>query len=250
MTAWGKLQTELDAWAASGRRASLWWRDDDAIEPTAAFGRLIALSKEFDAPVALAVIPAMADGALARRLETCRNVQVIQHGYAHTNHAPDNAKKMELGYRPAGVIVRELQQGRRRLRALFARPLPLLAPPWNRMDPNVIKQLPALGLRGLSEYGPRPRPHPAPGLRQVNTHVDIVDWRGGRTFLGTEASLKLLVYHLRARRLGGVDSNEATGLLTHHLDHDEDCWSFVEALLAHTRNQAGVRWVGVEQAFH
>ena len=27
---WGDLARELDAWAADGRRATLWWRDDDA----------------------------------------------------------------------------------------------------------------------------------------------------------------------------------------------------------------------------
>ncbi len=106
------MLSELGAWAASGRKASLWWRDDDAREPTAALERLIALSEELDVPVALAVIPAIATSALARRVATCRHIQVVQHGYAHANHVPAAASKMELGYRRTGAIVQELQKGR------------------------------------------------------------------------------------------------------------------------------------------
>ena len=31
--AWAKLTVEFDAWAAAGRTASLFWRDDDATRP-------------------------------------------------------------------------------------------------------------------------------------------------------------------------------------------------------------------------
>ena len=31
MDPWDILNNELDAWAASGKVADLWWRDDDAV---------------------------------------------------------------------------------------------------------------------------------------------------------------------------------------------------------------------------
>ncbi|NUB17118.1 hypothetical protein GAY28_35010, partial [Azospirillum brasilense] len=49
---WDALTAELDAWAAGGRTATLWWRDDDAVEPTPGPGRMGALSRGANAPPA------------------------------------------------------------------------------------------------------------------------------------------------------------------------------------------------------
>ena len=68
VTQWSDLTQELDAWTADGRRATLWWRDDDAAEPDAALERLLALAATHGLPLALAVIPARATRALAQRL--------------------------------------------------------------------------------------------------------------------------------------------------------------------------------------
>ena len=54
------LDRELDAWAAAGRVAEAWWRDDDATAPTPALARLLEARRAAGAPVALAVIPARA----------------------------------------------------------------------------------------------------------------------------------------------------------------------------------------------
>ena len=70
MTSWRHLSEELDAWAEAGRSASLWWRDDDAVEPSPALARLLTLASARDLPLALAVIPARASEALAEWLNT------------------------------------------------------------------------------------------------------------------------------------------------------------------------------------
>ncbi|TMV59615.1 hypothetical protein FGG78_35815, partial [Thioclava sp. BHET1] len=62
---WAAVKTELDRWAAAGRRADLWLRDDDAVAPTAQLDRLIALTGAARVPVLLAVIPRDTDAALA-----------------------------------------------------------------------------------------------------------------------------------------------------------------------------------------
>ena len=249
---WENLAGELDAWAKAGRVATLWWRDDDAAAPSPALDRLLALAETHGLPLALAVIPAAAEDALARRLDKAGPpVTPLQHGYAHQNHARAGEKKVELGAkRPAAAVLDELARGGARMAALFgAGPPAVLVPPWNRIAAELIPELAGLGFTGLSAYGPRIAARTAPGLTQVNCHVDIMRWRAPRGFLGTAPALGLLIGHLRARRQGAADPAEASGLLTHHLAHDPACWSFLERLLPILTEHPAARIVSVGEAF-
>ena len=67
---WDRLDRELAAWAAEGREATFWWRDDDAVAATPALDRLLRLTESGGVPLALAVIPAPAEPGLAERLAT------------------------------------------------------------------------------------------------------------------------------------------------------------------------------------
>lgn len=250
LATWTDLDLELDAWKNGGRAATLWWRDDDAVEPTPALERLLALSSEFDIPVAIAVIPAEARPALERRLAAHPACAVLQHGYSHANHAPGDRKKAEFGpHREVDAMLEELSRGRDALvGAGFAAVLPALAPPWNRIDPDLAARLPEVGLDAVSTFGPRPDRRPAPGLAQTNTHVDPVAWHQGRGFMGTAATLDQLTGHLAARRQGEADADEATGLLTHHLVVDDAGWQFLEDLFDHTRHHPAAAWVTPAEA--
>jgi hypothetical protein len=106
--------------------------------------------------------------------------------------------------------------------------------------------LPGLGFRGLSTFKPRAT---SEGLVQINTHIDIVDWPGTRRFVGTDAALAAAVAHLAARRTGTCDGQEPTGLLTHHLAHDEGCREFVADFVRRTRAHAAARWLAADEAF-
>ena len=249
---WRTLTEELDAWAAAGRTATLWWRDDDAVEPSAAFERLLALAAAQDVPIALAVIPLRASQALARGVETAdARAALLQHGYAHRNHAPARQKKIELGaQRPTAVVLEELARGAARMTALFGSNwAPILVPPWNRIAAGLLPEIGDLGFRGVSTYGARAAAEPVPGLVQINTHVDIMRWSDPRGFLGTAEALELLVDHLRARRRGEADANEPTGLLSHHPAHDEACWAFLERLLDRLARHPAARFVAANEAF-
>lgn len=238
---WEDLARELDAWGTAERAATLWWRDDDAVASSQALARLNQLGDAHGVVPALAVVPKIAEPVLP-------GTALLQHGYAHTNHGV--TKKAELGAdRPAATIAGELQTGRRRLLDLFAdRVLPVLAPPWNRIAPEVVTLLPALGFRGLSTYQPRMQAEAAPGLTQVNTHADIIDWRE-RRFIGDDMAAGAVLRHLIDRRLGRVDPAEPTGILTHHLVHDAPAWRFLERLLKITRAHPAIRWLTPAQAF-
>lgn len=250
MTGWAALRTELDRWRGTGRRASFWWRDDDTSEPSAALTRLIALADAKGLPLALAVIPAAAGDALAAALPKRPGLQLLQHGYSHRNHAPATEKKMELGpHRPRREIARELGQGRKRLDALFGRRfVPALVPPWNRIDADLLPRLAGLGFTGLSTFRARAARQPAPGLLQVNCHIDIVDWRT-RRFAGERAALGQAIGHLAARREGRADPAEPTGLMTHHLAQDAAAWRFLVRFLEATSGHPAARWLSARQVF-
>ncbi len=254
---WRILSEELDAWAAAGRVATLWWRDDDAVEPSAALERLLGLAAARDVPIALAAIPARASEALARGIETAgARVTLLQHGYAHRNHAPAAEKKVELGVdRRASAVLEELARGQARMTALFGLGssglgwAPVLVPPWNRIAEGLVPELARLGFRGLSTYGARAAAEPVPGLVQINSHVDIMRWKVPRGFLGAAEALDLLAGHLRARRLGEADAAEPSGLLSHHRAHDEACWAFLDELLGRLAEHPAARFVAADEAF-
>jgi hypothetical protein len=242
---WDDLARELDAWGALGRTATFWWRDDDATNATPALDRLLELGAAHEVPLVLAVIPAEAVETLAASLASFPLATPVQHGYAHRNHALPGGKAGELGgERPCAAILAELADGWKRLDRLFgALAEPFLVPPWNRIEPSLLSSLPEIGFRLVSTFGPRVAASPSPGLAQVNAHLDIIDWRRDRHFVGEEKALGRLVEHLAARREGSADSAEPTGLLTHHLGHDEGCWGFLELLLRRTAAHPAASWL-------
>lgn len=237
----GAVKAELDRLAAAGRRASFWLRDDDAIALTPGIERLIDLAGEWDVPVVLAVIAKMAEPGLAARIGELPHVRVAVHGFAHANHAPPDQKKQELGlHRPAATVFEELRDGLSRLAALYsARLLPMLVPPWNRIADELVPGLPALGFRYLSSYGREPSREPAPGLFQINCHLDIIDWRGSRGCLPHELladHLARLLRHSEGPAIGPI------GILTHHLVHDEPAWRFLAALFRTVARHDASAW--------
>lgn len=250
MSPWQRLSAELDQWQALGRAATLWWRDDDAVTATPALEKLLGLQRRHGVPLALATIPAQVQEALACKLEHHPQIAVLQHGYAHANHAGKGERATELGaQRPREVVVEELQKGWRNLRALFAhRLLPVMVPPWNRISPGLYPDLYGLGYRALSCFSPRSHAELDCGLLQSNCHADLIDWRGGRRFRGEDPTLEQICDHLQARRQGRADATEATGILSHHLAHDDDCWRFLDTLLDRCNRHPGARWLEADEA--
>ncbi|MBI3198731.1 MAG: polysaccharide deacetylase family protein [Rhodospirillales bacterium] len=240
MSDWRALEAELALWRAASRTAELWWRDDDAVDAGVELDRLLEIHRETATPLALAIVPARATPALAERLSAEPGVDLLQHGYAHVNHAtPGEGKKIELGpHRPAMIVLGELGTGWLALERLFGnRPLSVMVPPWNRIAPALVPTLPEIGFTGLSTFGARARVEPVRGLRQINTHVDLVDWKGGRGFAGEEAVLSSLVQALVRARTGG---GEPVGLLSHHLAMDGGAWDFLRSFWKRTETMSGM----------
>jgi hypothetical protein len=248
MSGWQALDDEVARWRDAGRDVELWWRDDDATDTSAALGRLLALQRETTVPLALAVVPARATRALAERLATLPAIDVLQHGYTHANHALPPDKKSELGpHRPAMLVLGELGTGRMALERLFAtRALPVLVPPWNRIAPALVPALPEIGFTGLSTFTARRREEPVKGLRQINTHVDLVDWKDRRNFVGHDTAVAALVEALRHSRSA---TGEPVGVLSHHLAMDEGAWDFLRSLWGRAIMLPGVKLCSARDLF-
>lgn len=230
---WRPLETELNQWRDEGLTLPLWWRDDDAIAPTPQLDMLSELSERLKLQVHLAVIPQDADPDLAQYTAQRQTLIPVVHGWAHRNHAPQGEKKSEFRlHRHVDAIVTDAQAGLSRLQDLFGNALrPMFVPPWNRIAPELATRLPGIGFRILSTATPRKAVLAAPNLEQINTHLDPIDWRGTRGLVAPNILIAQMVNLLNDRREGRTDSTEPFGVLTHHLVHDQDIWTFTETLL-------------------
>jgi predicted glycosyltransferase len=242
--AWSKLHSTLEEIACTGEALAVWWRDDDVVAPSAALDRLLRLSERFDAPVALAAIPLLATEALAERLADEPRVDLIVHGLAHRNHSPQGQLSSELGMgQPLLDRMAALYGAHARLRRLFGtKVVPMLAPPWNRIGEDLTQRLNEVGFAALSTFKRRRAREAAPGVLQVNTHVDPVFWRGHGGLRDEPWMLEDLAALARETVARPPQEREPIGLLTHHLEHDPWVWRFVEELLGFLAAHRAVRF--------
>jgi hypothetical protein len=254
MVKWPDLMAEFDRWEEAGKVATLWWRDDDAVAPTARLGRLLSIAS--GVPVSLAVVPADAEQELAQWFAEYlhsaprRSVTVLQHGWRHLNHSSVGKKSEFPAERSTSEMASELAAGRARLSDLFgARAQPVLVPPWNRFDDSLLGLLARCGLTGISRARARSGSLRALGIIEVNIHVDLVAWKEGRGFIGEDAALGGLVEHLRARRLRAACADEPTGILTHHLVQDQATDAFLDQLITVSVAHPAVLWLDASEIF-
>ena len=130
-------------------------------------------------------------GTGCARLREVPDVDVLQHGYAHVNHAAAGEKKMELGlHRPAsdGAGRNRGPAGWRSKRCSAPGRWPSWCRRGNRIAPPLV---PHCRRSASRDYRPSGRAPPAPvtrGLLEINTHVDLIDWKGERGFVGETAA--------------------------------------------------------------
>ncbi|MBV9430963.1 MAG: glycosyl transferase family 28 [Hyphomicrobiales bacterium] len=242
--AWNKLHAALEEIGAMGETLAVWWRDDDVVAPSPALDRLLAMSQRFDAPVALAAIPLLATEALAERLAGEARVDIIVHGLAHRNHSPQGQPSSELGIgQPLLDRMAALYGAHQRLRRLFGnKAVAMLAPPWNRIGMDLAERLHEVGFTALSTFKRRRAREAAPGVLQVNTHVDPVFWRGHGGLRDEAAMLEDIAALALETVAHKPEDREPIGLLTHHLEHDPWVWRFVEELLGFLASHRAVRF--------
>jgi hypothetical protein len=115
--------------------------------------------------------------------------------------------------------------------------LGVFAPPWNDVHPQLPSAVRTGGYRGLSAWG---QVH-NPGGARLDVHLDLLRWRGGARFGGRMRLYGALARELRIRRLERLWA-APIGLMSHHLDHDEAAWRFLEGFLAWTHDRPEFAW--------
>lgn len=229
------LSLELAQWRRLGRRPCIWWRDDDAREPSPALDRLLALAEGL--PLSLAIVPDGDLEGLARRLAGVRDLTLSQHGVDHRNRREPGADPNEhpLGT-PTAVIAERIAAGRRRMEAAGLTPR-FYTPPWNCIDEVLPEALAQAGFSSLSASTTGRTTH---DFYRLDSDLDILRWKPTPRFRGYGRTILSLVARLRDRRRA-EDFTAPIGLLTHHLAHDEAAWTFLEEFLAFAR--ARFAWV-------
>jgi hypothetical protein len=244
---WLSLLDELDRWADAGATASFWWRDDDATSDTRQLDALLACAG--DTPVALAVIPELAENSLTVKLEHHPTVTVLQHGWRHANYALENRPSEYPPGRNPDEVAGEFSKGVQRLESLFpTQYLPVFAPPWHGFDESYLLLLRQAGLRAISRAKPRTCPAVS-GLRVSNVHCVPIRWSDPPSFGPDEMYLDQLVNHLEGRRQGRYDADEPTGVLTHHLAQNARSWEFMAKLRATVAEHSAACWLDARDIF-
>lgn len=239
-SALGRLDDELSLWADVGRPCQLWWRDDDARGPTPEFARLMLLSNRYEVPLLAGVVPTTEAAGLKDVLAP--KVWVAQHGVDHRNHVRAGRPNQFTRTQSKEEIRELLLEVKARL-DLLPRRLPIYIPPWNTITPALVPAAAGAGFTVMSAFG-RALRQTGPLLR-ADTHVDILRWAPRAKFHGVSYCLHRLTRHMRRRRRSGHWS-QPIGLLSHHLVHDQQMWSFLEDFLVHTSARRGISWVSPE----
>ncbi len=248
IASWRQMDAVLKSFRHDGREARLWWRDDDAEVVTPELLRLAARAERHDIPLSLAVIPAGASKGLREILARGRGWTAMVHGFAHKSYAPAGEKKAEFGaHRPLARMGGELRMGLDRLCGVLPdHARSVFVPPWNRIAPDLVPELPALGFAALSTFGPRPE---RPALPMLNTHLDVMNWREKR-FAGAQELLDKLSALLEFQRQADESAAEPIGILTHHRQHDAAAEAFLDKLASRLSSAGTVRWLGLDDALH
>ena len=230
------LALELRRWRAAGLRPVLWWRDDDAREDTPALRRLIALAASTGAPLTVATIPDGDRSGLATPLTGASGVTLVQHGVDHRNRRIEGGSGEFAADTGVDEITDALGSGWARLEGLPGA-LKAFVPPWNFVHPALPEALSRAGFVAWSAWAER---RPTEALPRIDAHLDVLRWGGGARFRGEGAVAARFTRLLADRRRAG-DWAAPIGLLTHHLDHDDAAWAFLERFLA----RRDVDWRGL-----
>lgn len=255
MTAAGgvdQLRAALDRVAAAGGTVRLWWRDDDLERPGPALDTLLGTLGEHGIVPALAAIAGRVTPEAVAALAG-GPARLFVHGWQHSNHAGPGGRKSEFGpERPAEARLAEIAEGRRRLDRLAGdRALPCFVPPWNRIGDDLLHRLGETGVTALSGFAAPGRTVPAAAVPRLDTHVDLIDWRGGREPLPGDAAAAALAARIRTPASGECHESPVDGpigILSHHLVTGAAAWRAWRPLLALLAGHPAVRWLNPAEA--
>ncbi len=246
MSHWQALSEEIKQWQ---QPIPFWWRDDDATEDSAALQKMLAMAKQYQIPVHLAVIPQHLKESLdcIKQVQHRHDCYVLQHGFDHTSYALPEQRKIELGGTQTLVQLSDkLKRGRQLLSSQFGDQfLDILVPPWNRISDELAQELPKLGYRQLSVLA---SPKVAETDFLFNVHIDIINWKQ-REFAGEAIVVEKIRQYLAHSRTENLNAFKPCGIMTHHLDHDLQCWQFLDKFFTFCQRHSQLQWLSGEALY-
>lgn len=155
----------------------LFLRDDDAAAATPEFLRLFNFLNEEKLPAVYAVIPALAEPGLVRRLKgrgAGRLFETAQHGLRHKDHAGNRFMRQEFGpARPYARQFADIKAGADLMKKKFGRFFaPVFVPPFHTYNSDTALAAAAAGLKALSASRFNPALRGA-GLKFFGTDVAV-----------------------------------------------------------------------------
>lgn len=246
MTEFDSLSRALDAAEAAGRTVALWWRDDDLETPSHALDWMLETLAPHGIVPALAAVSARVSAEAVTALDGSE-AALFPHGWSHANHAPTAEKSTEFGpHRPIEARLTECRDARLRLAVIAGdRALPCFVPPWNRIADDLAGRLHEAGMLALSGFVRLGRPPAGASVPRLDTHIDLIDWRGSRRPIGAEGTAAALCAWIEHRLTGQDDSgvDAPIGFLSHHRVTNRAAWASWNSLLALTAAHPAVCWL-------
>ncbi len=110
--------------------------------------------------------------------------------------------------------------------------MPIFVPPWYECGIDTEMGLGKEGFLAISKCGLAATQPSLERLKRINVHIDLMAWQPPRPALASPENLiHQIAEHFRYRRETAGLAQEPFGINTHHDDHDEPTWSFLDQLL-------------------
>lgn len=240
-----RLRDALDK-GLSNHRPAFFFRADDVGAGGQAFETLCRLFREYQVPLALAVVPAWLSSTRKEQLLAAAPVTEPlwgwhQHGWRHVNWQR-TGKKSEFGeQRPLEKQWRDILNGQQKMQDIFGEHLlPVFTPPWNRLSLQTVKILHQLGFKAVSLDGPLPRggKGPAP-LMNLRVSVDLHT----RKSRNPDEDFETLLGELT----GAVSRKEPVGFMVHHARMTLFAFEFLSELLPLLKNHLHADCLGFRE---
>jgi hypothetical protein len=234
-----RLIWRLDALNKTGKKVSVWFRNDDVCMYDAALDNVICFFRSRRIPILLAVIPQRLVTAEAHAITSYEGVSIGQHGYSHINYVPPGGKCSELtDIRDVKTILIEQKRGREILKNAFGKSyVDIFIPPWFEIDNAIYEKLAGEGYAAFSIW--HMNDCGMYGVPEINPQVDLVDWSSfeedawlsDEHFGGAEFAVRQFNAELDHLLKDSSLTEAAIGILLHHQRTGRDTLDFLDELL-------------------
>ncbi len=199
--------------------ARIFIRNDDVatLEPRFQFFFKAAFEREI--PIVHAVIPGKMDPALVAFLLRYKQerpdlIDIVQHGWMHTNHAVQTGAKYEFGQaRHSQYQEEDIHQGLQRMEEAFGKCwTSAFVPPYHGYNEQTLRILEGKGFQIFSaNYGGLASHR----MKNCPTHISFTDYVRGQKLI-KQADL------IKGQLLKSLVSCPIIGILTHHEDFNSE----------------------------